>query len=204
MVARSSIIASIVSTSSYSQAKIKALPRYLQRAAYLKELYPLARDTHPATAMKWCVEATAAMTDDELHTLITSPKELKQRLRAHSKTAKQQDGAHTQPVRRLPESESESIGSESGASDYNEHSGSSDGDESSSEGSSSVVEQGDSDDGSSHSSDDDDDDDDDDDNDDNDENDDDDDGDHDDDDDSGGDNHSFSGNRSGCDDDGDD
>ena len=151
VVARSSIIASVVSTSSYSQAKIKALPKHLQRAAYVKALYPLARETHPTTAMQWCVSAAAEMTDEQLHALIISPKELKKCLRLHAQSAKAVPPAAARSRRQ--ESDSESVASGSEMSDYN-HVGSSGSDDdggSSSEdddGEGSVVEDGDSSEGS--------------------------------------------------------
>jgi hypothetical protein len=159
VVARSSIIASVVSTSSYSQAKIKALPKHLQRAAYVKALYPLARETHPTTAMQWCVSAAAEMTDEQLHALIISPKELKKCLRLHAQSAKAVPPAAARSRRQ--ESDSESIASGSEMSDYN-HVGSSSSDDGGSssdddDGEGSAVEDGDSSEGSGNDDEDDDD-----------------------------------------------
>jgi hypothetical protein len=125
VIARASMIASVVSTSSYSQANIKALPKYLQRDAYLRALYPLARLIHPASAMKWCVEASASMTDDELHALITSPKELKKCLRAYEQLAARKNGEHTEGRRRVQEADTDSVETSSELSDYNDNSSSS-------------------------------------------------------------------------------
>jgi hypothetical protein len=124
VVARASIIASVVSTSSYSQSSIKALPKHLQRDAYLKALYPLARLIRPATAMKWCVEAAAAMTDDELHVLITSPKELKKSFRSYEQLAARETAGRAERRERGREADADSTETDSETSDYNDNSSS--------------------------------------------------------------------------------
>lgn len=132
VVARASIIASVASTSSYSQAKVKALPKFLQRDAYLKALYLVAREFRPACAMQFCTSGTAEMADDQLHVLITSPKELKKCLRAFEKTARPKTVQGTVQRSRLHESDDESAGSGSEMSDYNHFGSSSSDDDSSS------------------------------------------------------------------------
>jgi hypothetical protein len=126
VVARSSIIASVVSTSSYSQTKIRALPTYLQHGAYLKALYLLARDISPSFAMKWCHEVAAQMKDDELHALIVSPQQLKQSVISYCRTAKVVDGKAARSRDRTHQSDSGSIAeSDVETSDYNNSSSSS-------------------------------------------------------------------------------
>jgi hypothetical protein len=130
VLARASIIASVVSTSSYSQSSIKALPKHLQRDAYLKALYPLARLIRPATAMKWCVEAAASMTDDELHALITSPKELKKRFRSYEQLAARETAGRAERRQRGREADADSTETDSETSDYNDNSSSGSGSDS--------------------------------------------------------------------------
>jgi hypothetical protein len=124
VIARASIIASVVSTSSYSQSSIKALPKHLQRDAYLKALYPLARLIRPAIAMKWCVEAAASMTDDELHALITSPKELKKCFRSYEQLAARKNGVDAERREGGQEADADSAETDSETSDYNDNSSS--------------------------------------------------------------------------------